>query len=91
MTGVTARADRPGYAGAMQVNGLGSAFNYAREGLDKASRETARVAQDVAENGIEDLDRNIVSLTLAKNAFKANAVVLRTADELANDLLDILA
>ncbi len=75
----------------MQVNGLSTAFHFAREGMDKATREVARVAQDVAEKGIEDLDRNIVSLILSENAFKANAVVIRTADEMTEDLLDILA
>ena len=71
--------------------GISLALNTAVEGLRKASKDVADVAQDVAENGVEGFERNFVELALAKLQFKANAAVIRTADEMTDRLLDILA
>lgn len=71
--------------------GLNGALNSAVQGLQKASREIAEVAQDVAENGVEGLEQNIVDLQVSKIAFKANLAVIRTVDETTGELLDILA
>jgi len=63
----------------------------ALEGTRKASRSAAEVAQDVAENGVENLAENMTELKLAKTVFRANAAVVRAADDMERKLLDITA
>ncbi len=74
----------------MAVSGIHGALTNAVQGMNRAGQETARIAQSVAENGIDGLDRNLVDLTLQKVAFKANVAVARTADEMSDALLDII-
>jgi hypothetical protein len=57
----------------------------------EANRTVAAVAQDLAENGVENLAENVVTLTTAEIAAKANAIVARTAAELDREVIDILA
>ena len=63
----------------------------ALQGMEKASHHLAEVAQDVAESGVENLAENMTELKLAKTVFRANAAVVRTADDMENALLDIIA
>ena len=63
----------------------------ALQGMEKASRNLAEVAQDVAENGVENLAENMTELKLAKTVFRANAAVVRAADDMESRLLDITA
>lgn len=69
--------------------GLQSALTSSVQGLQKASQKIADVAQDVAENGVVGLERNITDLLQAKTSFKANAAVIRSVDETQDRLLDI--
>ena len=59
--------------------------------IQKAGRNLAEVAQDVAENGVEDLAENMTELKLAETVFRANAAVVRAADDMESRLLDITA
>jgi hypothetical protein len=59
--------------------------------IQQAHRMVAEVARDVAEHGTEGLAENVVKLTTAEIAAKAAAEVVRTAAELDDELIDILA
>jgi hypothetical protein len=59
--------------------------------IKEASESIAEVAQNVAENGAEGLADDIVKLTMAETAIKANVAVARTAAEMEDEVLDILA
>ena len=59
--------------------------------IQEANRTIADVAQNVAENGAEGLVEDVVTLTQAELAGKANAEVVRTAAELEDEVIDILA
>ncbi len=63
----------------------------ALQGMEKASRSVAEVARDVAENGVENLAENMTELKLAETVFRANAAVVRAADDMESRLLDITA
>ena len=56
-----------------------------------ANETVAKVAQDVAEHGAEGFAENAVALTTAEISAKAAIAVLRTAAELEQETLDILA
>jgi hypothetical protein len=58
-------------------------------GLNRASDRAERAASRIAGGEIDGKD--IVELKLAEVAFKANAKVIRTATDLEQRLLDILA
>lgn len=73
----------------MEVSSLGSAAQSAIEGLKKAEDKTLQAAQNIAEGSLNPED--VVSLSLAAQDFKANAAVLKSADEQTKSLLDILA
>lgn len=59
--------------------------------IQEAGRTIADVAQNVAENGAEGLVEDVVTLRQAEIAVKANAEVIRTAAELEDEVIDILA
>ena len=59
--------------------------------IQEANKTIADVAQNVAENGAVGLVEDVVTLTQAEHAAKANAAVIRTAAELEDEVLDILA
>jgi hypothetical protein len=59
--------------------------------MEKAGRSVAEAAQDVAEDGVENLAENVTELKLAKTVFRANAAVVRGADDMESALLDITA
>ena len=67
------------------TNGYASAV----QGLSRASATAGSAAARIASGEIEP--RPIVELKTAEHAFKANAAVLRTLDEMNDRLLDILA
>ena len=73
----------------MEVSSLGSAAQSAIEGLKKAEEKTQQAAQNIAEGSLNPED--VVSLSLAAQDFKANAAVLKSANEQTKSLLDILA
>lgn len=70
---------------------LPSPIASALKAIHDANRSVAEVAQDVAERGGEGLAENVVKLTTAEIAAKAAAEVLRTAAEIEDETLDILA
>ena len=59
--------------------------------IQEANKSVAEVAQDVAENGSQGLAENVVTLIQAETAVKANAEVIRTVNEIEDEVLDILA
>lgn len=67
----------------------------AQYGLFAAARRfdsaVQRVAQMGETNSDTDLTSDVVDMVESKQAFCANAAVLRTADKMAGDLLDILS
>jgi hypothetical protein len=73
----------------MEVSSLGSAAQSAIEGLKKAEEKTLQAAQNIAEGSLNPED--VVSLSLAAQDFKANAAVLKSANEQTKSLLDIMA
>lgn len=67
----------------------------AQYGLFAAARRFDAAAQRVAQMGDADSDTdltsNVVDMVESKQAYRANAAVLRTADKMAGDVLDILS
>jgi hypothetical protein len=61
----------------------------ALNGLNRATEKANAAAANIASGRVEAED--IVDLKLATMAFKANAAVVRAADELDKRLLDIVA
>ena len=59
------------------------------QGLQRASTQANTAAQKIASGEVEA--RPIVELSTAEAAFKANAAVIRTLNEMDDQLLDILA
>lgn len=73
----------------MEITSLGSAAQSAIEGLKRAEERTLQAAQNIAEGALNPED--VVSLSLAALDFKANAAVLKSANEQTRSLLDIVA
>ncbi len=71
------------------ITPLPSPIVTALQRLDKASRDVAEMARDVAEGGVESLAENATELKLAKAVFRANAYVVPVASEMQSTLLDI--
>lgn len=57
-------------------------------GFERLDRAAARVARDGADG---DLAGNMIDLMKARHQVRANAGVIRTADETIGTLLDVLA
>ena len=57
-------------------------------GFDRLNKAAGRIARDGAEG---DLAGNMVELMRAPQDVRANAAVLRTADEMIGSLIDVLA
>jgi flagellar hook protein FlgE len=66
------------------------AISFAQAGLTRATDQLNASAQRTAK-GDADIGREVVEQVQAKVNFKANAAVIRTADEMTGTLLDILA
>lgn len=73
----------------MEITSLGSAAQSAIEGLKRAEERTLQAAENIAEGSLNPED--VVSLSLAALDFKANAAVLKSANEQTRSLLDIVA
>ena len=73
----------------MELSSLGSAAQSAIEGLKRAEEKTLQAAQNIAGGSLNPED--VVSLSLAALDFKANVAVLKSTDEQAKSLLDIMA
>lgn len=65
----------------------------ASAGLYEASRSLTRVAQEAASPGrsLEGMEQRAVTRSLSLTTYRANASILRTADEMLGTLLDIVA
>jgi hypothetical protein len=57
-------------------------------GFDRLNRAAGRIARDGAEG---DMAGNVVEVMKARHEVRANAAVVRTADETIGTLIDILA
>ncbi|WP_420470893.1 MULTISPECIES: flagellar basal body rod C-terminal domain-containing protein [unclassified Brevundimonas] len=66
-------------------------FAIAAAGLSDASSRFAASAERTARAPLDNLAEESVERIEAETAFKANASVLKTADEMYGSLLDILA
>jgi len=66
-----------------------SIFQTGVQGLQKAESQAADAARKIAEGEVEA--EHIVNLITAEAAHKANAAVIRVADRMQDQLLDILA
>ena len=67
-----------------------NAIQFALTGLTGANRKADNAARDIAVNGAEgDLAADAVDLNMAKIETRANAKVIKTADEMTQDLLHI--
>jgi hypothetical protein len=68
---------------------LSSAQTNALQGLKKAISSLDQAAQNIASGSLDPQD--VVSLSQAATNFKANAAVLKTADQASQSLLNITA
>ena len=76
------------------MSAISSALSIAAYGLNTASNQLLSTSQKIAAYGTgspgsDDLVQNVVDLSTEKTAFKANALVLKTADQTLGTLLDI--
>jgi flagellar hook-associated protein FlgK len=76
------------------VSGISSIYSVASYGLNSAANQLNTTAQKIAGYGTDtadsnDLAQNVVDLIGEKTSFKANALVLKTADQTLGTLLDI--
>jgi len=73
------------------VSSISSLFSIAGNGLNTASYQLVNTAQKIAgPNGLNDLTQNAVDLSSEKISFQADALVLKTANQMTGTLLDIL-
>jgi flagellar basal body rod protein FlgC len=77
------------------VSSISSIYSTAVYGLNTATNRFNTTAQKIANYGTgtpgsDDLAENAVDLISEKTAFKANALVLKSADQMLGSLLDIL-
>ena len=64
------------------------AINTALSGMQKASRTVERAAINIATPEKQDtMVEDIVDIKIAENAYKANAAVIRVADDMQDALL----
>lgn len=68
---------------------VGGAISIAQGGLHRSGQQLHAAAQNVASGQLEP--RDVVDLRTAEHSFDANAAVLRTAEDMANSLLDVKA
>jgi hypothetical protein len=76
---------------AYNVSSISSLFSIAGNGLNAASNQLANTVQKIASpNGINNLAQNAVDLSGEKISFQADALLLKTANQMTGTLLDIL-
>jgi len=76
------------------MSSISTAFSTAVYGLNSATNQLDTTSQKIAAYGTgspgsDDLTQNIVDLTTEKTAFQANALVLKTENQMLGTLLDI--
>ena len=76
------------------MTAISSAFDTVALGLMSATRRLTTTSKKIAEfgsgtPGSDDLPRNIVDLALEKTSFKADAMVLKTVNQMLGTVLDI--
>ncbi|MBC2607675.1 flagellar basal body rod C-terminal domain-containing protein [Pelagicoccus albus] len=64
-----------------------TAFEKAKEGMDRGSRKLNNAAAKIASGDISP--NNIVELACAETMYSANAKVIHTEDEMLGTLLDV--
>ena len=73
------------------MSSISSLYSIAGNGLNTASSQLASTAQKIASpNGLNNLAQNAVDLSNEKISFKADALLLKTANQMTGTLLDIL-
>jgi flagellar basal body rod protein FlgC len=77
------------------LSSISSIYSTAAYGLNTATNQFNITAQKIANYGTgtpdsNDLAENAVDLITEKTDFKANALVLKSADQMLGSLLDIL-
>jgi hypothetical protein len=76
---------------AYTVSSISSLFSIAGNALLSTSSQLNRTAQKIAgPDGLDNLAQNAVDLSSEKNSFKADALLLKTANQMTGTLLDIL-
>ena len=75
----------------MSMSALSSAATGMQRASDRFEASASRVARFGTGLGDVDLATEMVNVLEAENAFKANATIVRKADEMAQSLIDILA
>ncbi len=68
------------------INAIGIALNGLAAATDKFAKSAERI---VNPGNAETLPEDIVNIGIAKTEFKANLAVMRTADEMSDELLRI--
>ncbi len=76
------------------MSSISTAFSTAVYGLNSSTNQLDTTSQKIAaygsgSPGSDDLTQNIVDLTTEKTAFQANALVLKTENQMLGTLLDI--
>lgn len=65
-----------------------NAITSALSGLNTATKQVERSAQNIAEGGSsEQVIQDIVDIKVAETAYKANVAVIKTTDEMTKELL----
>ncbi len=75
----------------VEMSGLSGVMSTATAGLSAASQRLASAAQAIASpGGVGSLPQSVVSMDMAGQSFKADALVLKSADQMLGSLLDVL-
>jgi flagellar basal body rod protein FlgC len=73
------------------MSSISSTYSIAGNGLSAVSNQLASTAAKIASpNGLDNLVQNAVDLNTEKTSFKADTLLLRTANQMTGTLLDIL-
>lgn len=73
----------------MDVSPASTVMSTALNGLKQAENSLSDTAQNIAEGSLDPQD--IVDLSQAANAFKLNAAVIKSENEMSKSLLNIVA
>lgn len=75
------------------VSGASAPFAASLQGLQNAASRANQAAENIAQNSanVTEITQDIVELSIAENAFAANATVLRELAESEEKVIDILA
>ncbi len=78
----------------MAMSAISGVFSIAASGLTNATNRLANTSGKIASygtgaSGSDDLAGNLVDMTLENTSFKADALVLKTANQMIGTLLDV--